>query len=956
MLTLYVVANGDLFREGLNALVTFLGEDAFQSFTRIATAFSIYGVILAIIKHRDFTEMFKWFVMMVFFTTVMVAPKTDLAIYDSSTPGAVLEVDNVPVSLAWIGSTLTSLSFGVTTAMETAFHLPSDLSYSTTGMLFGAKMFQASHDFRILNPDLIGEMNDYIQNCILGDIRINQKYTMKELKESEALWNTVSKNPSPVRRMVFDKEILACSDATPKMEASLKEEINQNAIVLYGKKLFGTKSQSYEALFNQYLSASYNYFINASQASTDIFMQSMLVNAMKEGIQNYAAMSDNPASLQDYAVTKSEIQARMTWATLGIEATYFLPVIQTVLLLLLVCLFPFVAVLSLMPNGFSQWGNYLRSFAYLGLWPPLFAIINMAMNYYLQARTSVFTGVSMNNFDALAQLHYDSSVIAGYLSLCVPFLAMGLVTNRVLHAISNPVTSILGGLQSGVSSAAMETASGNFSMGNTNYGNRNAENASLNNVSYNNTSYNNTNANKHDTDWTEFHGTITEQMASGVMKTTTEDGQIIYNVSSGMSNLAQSINLGSQLSSTLSQSAEKAHQSAITESDNVQSSLSHAASRFVQLGESLSHDDRDNDHASMGLSSSENRALSFLDSKADEISKNEHISKNEAYKVLGTMAYSSDVGSKIDTSKGIIGKVAENSIGINGHVGASSSYNYSDISERSDNYTRNDTHGLTSREAQEVSQAFHTIASQQKTQSNDVSDSRSRALVDNLASDLRQAETSAHNRDVSFSESQRLSTLATQAQTASASWNSNLNQAFVNYVREREGDARADALFSNTGALSSQAQLQSLAQSFTHHMADGLMQGDAKDFMSSVDPEQTFKAHSSAPQAIQSLLNENQQANHEILGEKRTFQTTHGIKDNILENVSQNLNATQSRVNRDVINQNWQEHQQEVASMEERLEEGKHDATTWTTPIIGHAIPSYGRSREEKLNNKENPE
>lgn len=932
MLTFYVVANGDLFREGFNALVTFLGEDAFQSFTRIVTAFSIYGVILAIIKHRDFTEMFRWFVMMVFVTAVMVAPKTDLAIYDSSTPGAVLEVDNVPVSLAWIGSTLTSLSFGVTTAMETAFHLPSDLSYSTTGMLFGAKMFQASHDFRILNPELNSEMNDYIQNCIIGDIRINKKYTMQELKVSEALWDTTGQNPSQVRRIAAPTGgTMTCLEAKTQLASDLKEEINNNAIVLYGKKLFGSNTKSYAALFEQYLAPSYNYFINSSQTATDIFMQAMLVNAMKAGIQNYAAMSDNTASLQDYAITKSEIQARMTWATLGIEASYFLPIIQTTLLLLLVCLFPFVVVLSLMPSGFSQWGNYLRSFAYLGLWPPLFAIINMAMNYYLQAKTSVFTGVSMNNFDELAQLHYDSSVIAGYLSLCVPFLAMGLVTNRVLHAIANPVTGILSGLQSGVGAAAQETTSGNLSAGN---------------ASYRNFSGNNLNMNKHDTDWTDFHGTVTEQMASGVMKTTTENGQTVYNVSQGLSNIAQSVNLSEQLSQTLSQSAEKAHQSAISESQNVQSSLTHAASHFVQLGDALSSENRHGDHVSSTLTSSENEALSYINAKTDELSKQEHISKEEAFQRLGQ--WSVGGSAHLDSSRTIWGKAGELLMGAK--ADASLGYNAQRTSTGRDSYTHGENHGMTEREAQDLSHAFSVLSSHQQTQSHDSGHSTSASFIDNFASDLREAQTSAHNRDVSISNSERLSEMATTAKTNSASVNSNLNQAFVDYVRSSEGDARADSLFSNPGSLSSQQQLTHLASRFVHQVSQDMMSGETTAFENSVQPEQHYTNavnNLNSAQGTSSLLEANQVANQSLSAHRSSLEGS-AIPDAILHHdVFQQKNTIQQRIDGEGKNLN-QSYQHNSATMEKTLDEGMKAATTHSTPFFDSA--KEFREAQDKIN------
>ena len=496
-------------------------------------------------------------------------------------------------------------------------------------------------------------------------------------------------------------------------------------------------------------------------------------------------------------------------------------------------------------------------------------------------------------------------------------------------------------MQHSIGMATAESVSGNMSVGNVSNRNLNSHNMSENN----------TNANKHDTDTTYFSGTTTEQLASGVTKTTTEDGNTVYNVAPGMSNLAQSVNLGSQLSHTLSHSAEQARATAITEANNVQSSVSSAASHFVQLGEALGKDHRENDHASLGLSDTETKALSFLDSKADEISKNEHISKADAFKEMGNMAYKGSISGSVDAKNSLVGMFAKHTIGTGGAANVSAGYTNSDSSEHSDSYTRNDTHGLTSREAEEVSQAFHVIESHQNNRSSDVSDSRANTLVENFASDLHSARSASHNSDVRYSQSERLSTMATQAQTNSASVNSNLNQAFVNYVRESEGDAKADALFSNPGALSSQAQLGALGSRFVNHVARDMMQDNTGGLEAQVNPEGSFARQSAAQGGTESILKENNQANHNLSQHKSAFQTTNGVENEIRDNVNAHIDHAQDNTTK-AINQNWQAHQSEKKVMETQLEEGKHTATTWTTPIVGTWIPTDGRSNEEKLDHE----
>jgi len=37
-------------------------------------------------------------------------------------------------------------------------------------------------------------MNDYFKNCVVGDIRINHKYSVDDLSESLNIWDLISKS------------------------------------------------------------------------------------------------------------------------------------------------------------------------------------------------------------------------------------------------------------------------------------------------------------------------------------------------------------------------------------------------------------------------------------------------------------------------------------------------------------------------------------------------------------------------------------------------------------------------------------------------------------------------------------------------------------------------------------------------------------------------------------------
>ncbi|RLR17417.1 hypothetical protein D8L93_09385, partial [Sodalis-like symbiont of Bactericera trigonica] len=59
----------------------------------------------------------------------------------------------------------------------TMFAQPDSVTYSKTGMLFGAHLVMKSTDCLSQNPDVTHLFSDYVQNCVIGDILLNHKYS-----------------------------------------------------------------------------------------------------------------------------------------------------------------------------------------------------------------------------------------------------------------------------------------------------------------------------------------------------------------------------------------------------------------------------------------------------------------------------------------------------------------------------------------------------------------------------------------------------------------------------------------------------------------------------------------------------------------------------------------------------------------------------------------------------------
>ncbi len=133
----YVIANGDLFREDFNAIVTLLGTQTFTTAIAISMVFATLGAVAQYIKSHDLMVLPKWFGLYFFIVVILIGPKMDIQIIDVTDPGrADLTVDHVPFGVAMPAHLITTISHALTQTVDDVFHMPDDLSYTKTGMLY----------------------------------------------------------------------------------------------------------------------------------------------------------------------------------------------------------------------------------------------------------------------------------------------------------------------------------------------------------------------------------------------------------------------------------------------------------------------------------------------------------------------------------------------------------------------------------------------------------------------------------------------------------------------------------------------------------------------------------------------------------------------------------------------------------------------------------------------------
>lgn len=806
-MTIHVLAAGDLFADVLSAITAFMSQNDFLDLLRITALVGIVMVTVGFLKSRDPMVFAKWFLGYVLCTNILLIPKTNVLIEDISTQNKIL-VGNVPVVFAVTASILTSAGYGLAQSYDALFATPGDFDYTRTGALFGAKLIEAAHEFRIIDPTLKEEMDHYFRACVVGDIRLNQKYSVGDLATSTNIWDVISKKASPLRMTIVNGALVTCEEASRaeglhSLKARLEAEIHKNYSI-FGINLFGKQKKTvYESLFETHLTSAAKYYQGLTDTSSNIFLQAMMINAMQDGINHYQAFTDNTASVVNHEFTKSQLQHRWSWDILGLKAVWFLPLLHTNLLLILFGVFPLVLALSSMPGGGRIFTGYLQFLLSLQCWPVLFAVINHVMSKYGMDAVSNHGAMTMVNLDKMTELSRDISGVAGYIMAMIPFIAKGLVSN-LGEAFNGLATSISGHVQGSGMAVAGEAASASFGLGQT---------------SFYNTTANNFSANKHDTNWTNMHGMHTEQMGSGVLKTTTGSGEAVFDVTPGMSRSPVHITDAKAMSGSLNQAYEESKQTAKNESQHYQTSLSNFAHSAVQLSKMKGHDMRLGDGVSESESGQYNQALATMTHIASDVAKREGITQEDALARMTSAGINTHVG--YSSEKSALGSIGRFALGVSGGVDAHARAERSSTS--SDRFHEGTDSSVSAKEAQDFNQALNYVSHFAQTHHFDNSHSEGASLSNQVGADLREAQTASHNYDASMSKAARISTARSYVESNSDQISIDLNQAFSRYVASRTDEATRDELYSHPGDISSLKKLQGLGSDFISEQRDGLI-------------------------------------------------------------------------------------------------------------------------------------
>lgn len=815
MQEIYVIAGGDWLTQTLNAIVTFMSTENWVVIRRIATAFSVLVVAISWIRRHNIMDMLGWAGVIVLMS-LLVSVRTSVQIIDISNQTKVYKVDNVPVGLALPASLTTKIGYALVQGYEMVFSQPDSITYSKTGMIFGANLISRSTDFLSQNPEITTIFTDYVQNCVMGDIFLNGKYTMEDLMNSADPYTLIFSKPSPLRGVFNNNnQFLTCEEAAAviKPKLALDTQTGGKTWSYYVRQLFGGRPNP-DILFSQMIGDSYNYFYGAGQSAASIVRQNVTMNALRNGIMSYAARNGDTSSLLNIATTSSMEKQRLAHATVGQVALRSLPMSQTLIVGLTIGIFPLM-VLGGMFNAvtLNVLKGYVLAIMWVQSWPLLYAILNSCMTFYAKANGSP---VVLSELSQVQIKYSDLATTAGYLSMLIPPLAWGM-----LKGLGAGFSNLYSHLASSAISPAATAASGAVD-GNYSYANMQTENVS---------------GNSWNTNSSTMFGQMSHQLANGATSTQMRDGSTVTDSTQAASKLPVSINFARQLASAQQEMAREAQTQSQSAMQSFSSSMSSTWQTLSQFGTNRGSSDSMTQGADSTMSAQDSMMASKMRSAVESYAKAHNISNDQATQELASRSSRASAGLYGDASAhgGIGIKAFGTGGGVSFRAGAKAGVDFDDLdSHQASSSTRasqDARHDIDAKSTKDFKEASDYFTSRKINESGSHTDNNAASRADQLSASLSSAKQSLEQYSTSQARSKEFAEMASRTETMSGQVNEDLNQQFAQYVR-KQAPHDADSLLTDTGSPEVAAKRRELAWSFVQSQVQPSVDNaysDAKD-------------------------------------------------------------------------------------------------------------------------------
>ena len=129
--------------------------------------------------------------------------------------------------------------------MAAVFGLPGDLNYSKNGMIYGARLYDATRSLRISDPEFAANLDEHFRQCVFYDVLLG-RYSMKELAETNDIWATIAPGSQARAQRFLTRDvnsgqvsstIITCREAYDGLNAQWTGLID-GMVTVFGRQLY----------------------------------------------------------------------------------------------------------------------------------------------------------------------------------------------------------------------------------------------------------------------------------------------------------------------------------------------------------------------------------------------------------------------------------------------------------------------------------------------------------------------------------------------------------------------------------------------------------------------------------------------------------------------------------------------------------------------------------------------
>lgn len=804
---IFTHANGAFLYDVFMGVASIFGHGSYMTaMATCMTAASIGIMISAVLQGRMVNLL--WMIQAIFLYMVLLLPKVPVNIIDrteidvafASSTGipTVRRVDNVPIGMALVGSSVSTLSKWAVDTFETVFSLPSQMTYSANGPLFGQKLVTKMLDYQPNDAALNNNLQEFWKNCAFYDIGLGF-YNFNDLTAQEDIVAFFKTNTAMTRGFYQElngtKSFVDCRTGITNIEQGLiqnQKDFEKNA---------GTRSNITMAPVSNTVQAgwtampvSFTYLSNISRNASQLLVQSAMINSMDGGLHALAGSADANAAIQGYALARAERERATTFGVMGKMAAEMLPILKNLMEGLMYAVFPFVGLAILFPNGWRAFGYYGKMLIWIGLWPVAFALLHYAMTFFgsfavqkvvayydfsgnlVPARYDIYTQMGIK------QVMEKYEAIAGYMMTMIPMVTYVMVSQGGAM-MAGMLGRVMDGYSKPAESAAMEASAGNFNIGNTNFQNQSAF--------------------QHMSAPTQTAGFF--QGNDGAMTTTTSEYGTVYN--QNVSSLGVSVN------------SQKAFEHATSRA--IEQATTQLSAASANLSESRAEALRDAFTQARGGASTISTGTSFQETNQNTINQMTEIVKGSAEKYAESKNWSNEEKTTF-TNDVVKNYTAGASLGFGvGGTGVSVGGSHQDSSRNSEGNANTNTQSaarmqefLQSDQAREGLAKINTLVTSSQTSQNNTS---TRSTENQYTDSYERATRAEEARNEALQQMNAARSVRSEVESHGFSISVNENAGFINYLQKVE-PADWDKLLFNAGKEVSDSDAQRMQQAINGYI------------------------------------------------------------------------------------------------------------------------------------------